>query len=121
MRFSILLFVLYRILRRAARKNRAYGNYIGSIHSVRIMIKTEKGGRGRLFLFDRRTVTSRRGSGHAYDAAIVWADAGTAFRVMSSRSDEAAFLAAAAGKMKLDGMAFFAQWFNDGVKIAMPG
>lgn len=23
------------------------------------------------------------------------------------------------GKMKIDGMAYFAQWFNDGVKIAM--
>jgi hypothetical protein len=38
---------------------------------------------------------------------------------MSSMSDETSFLAAAEGKMKLDGMAFFAQWFNDGVKLAM--
>ena len=42
-----------------------------------------------------------------------------AFKVMASQSDEEQFKAAAAGKMKLDGMAFFAQWFNDGVKLVM--
>ncbi|PKL35698.1 MAG: hypothetical protein CVV44_19395 [Spirochaetae bacterium HGW-Spirochaetae-1] len=119
MRFSILLFILSRILKRAAKKKQAYRNYVGNIHKVRIMIKTGKGKQGRLFIFDRGTVSSLRGAGHPYDAAIVWSDAGTAFRVMSSMSDEAVFLAAAAGKMKLDGMAFFAQWFNDGVKLAM--
>ena len=38
---------------------------------------------------------------------------------MASKSDEEQFKAAAAGQMKLDGMAFFAQWFNDGVKLVM--
>ncbi len=119
MRFSLLLFILSLMLKRAAAKNRAYRNYIGNIHGVRIMIRTADGRRGRLFTFDRGRVSSRGGGGHGCDAAIVWSDAATAFRVMSSMSDEATFLAAAEGKMKLDGMAFFAQWFNDGVKIAM--
>lgn len=119
MRFSLLLFILYHILKRSAKKKRAYKNYIGTIHQVRIMIKTADGKRGRLFVFDQGKVSSRGGSKHAYDAAIVWSDAKTAFKVMSSMSDEASFLAAAEGKMKLDGMSFFAQWFNDGVKLAM--
>jgi len=38
---------------------------------------------------------------------------------MASQSDSEQFNAAAAGRMKLDGMAFFAQWFNDGVKLVM--
>jgi hypothetical protein len=38
---------------------------------------------------------------------------------MASQSDAEQFKAAAAGKMKLDGMAFFAQWFNDGTKLVM--
>ncbi len=119
MRFSFLLYVVYRILKRAAKKNGAYKSYIGNIHQVKIMIKTADCKRGRLFIFDRGKISSRRGGKLDYDAAIVWSDPGTAFKVMSSRNDEAAFLAAAEGKMKLDGMAFFAQWFNDGVKLVM--
>jgi hypothetical protein len=121
MRFTLLLFFLFHILKRAAKKKPAYKKYIGTINQVRIMIKTGDGKWGRLFVFDQGKISSRSGSEHACDAAIVWSDAKTAFKVMSSMSDEALFLAAAEGKMKLDGMAFFAQWFNDGVKIAMQG
>lgn len=119
MRFSALLFILYQILKWAAKNKPAYRSYIGSIHKVRIMIKTADGSHGRLFIFDRGEVSSLSGANHPYDAAIVWADANTGFKVMSSKSDAEQFKAAAAGKMKLDGMAFFAQWFNDGVKLVM--
>ncbi len=119
MRFSALLFILYQILKRAAKMKPAYRSYIGSIHQVKIMIKTADGKRGRLFIFDKGTVSSRSGANHPYDAAIVWSDAETGFKVMSSQSDSEQFKAAAEGKMKLDGMAFFAQWFNDGVKLVM--
>ena len=119
MRFTLLLFVLHRILKWASKNKPAYRNYIGSIHQVNIMIKTADGKRGRLFIFDRGTVRTRSGARHPYDAAIVWSDAKTGFRVMASKSDEEQFKAAAAGLMKLDGMAFFAQWFNDGVKLVM--
>lgn len=119
MRFTALLFILYHILKRAAKKNGAYRSYIGAIHNVRVMIKTGDGKRGRVFIFDRGALSSRSGAKHPYDVAIVWADAGTGFRVMASQSDEEQFKAAAEGKMKIDGMAFFAQWFNDGVKLVM--
>jgi hypothetical protein len=119
MRFSALLFILSQILKWAAKLKPAYRNYIGSIHQVKIMIKTADGKRGRLFIFDKGTVSSKGGANHPYDAAIVWSDASTGFKVMASQSDEKQFYAAAEGKMKLDGMAFFAQWFNDGVKLVM--
>jgi len=119
MRFTLLLFVLYKILKWASKHNPAFRNYIGSIHQVKIMIKTADGKRGRLFIFDRGSVFTKSGARHPYDGAIVWSDAATGFRVMASKSDEEQFKAAAAGKMKLDGMAFFAQWFNDGVKLVM--
>src|SRR5512137_612844 len=105
MRFSILLFFLYQILRWASKHNAAYRNFIGSIHGVKLMIKTADGKHGRLFIFDRGTVSSRSGAKQQYDAAIVWSDAKTGFSVMASKSDEEQFKAAAAGKMKLDGMA----------------
>lgn len=119
MKFSLLLLALHGVLKWASMRNTAFKNYISTIHRVRIMIKTADGEYGRLFIFDRGKVTTEGGAHHPYDAAIVWADADTGFRVMSSQSAEEQFKAAAAGKMKLDGMAFFAQWFNDGVKLAM--
>ena len=76
-------------------------------------------GQGGSIRSSEGTVSSRSGANHPYDAAIVWSDASTGFKVMASKSDEEQFKAAAAGKMKLDGMAFFAQWFNDGVKLVM--
>lgn len=119
MRFTSLLFILYQVLKWASKRNPAFKSYIGSIHQVKIMIKTADGKRGRLFIFDQGRVLTCSGANHGYDAAIVWSDAETGFKVMASKSDEAQFQAAADGKMKLDGMAFFAQWFNDGVKMVM--
>jgi putative sterol carrier protein len=119
MRFSVLLFLLYQILKWAAKIKPAYRSYLGSIHEVKIMIKTADGKHGRLFIFDQGTVSSKSGANHPYDVAIVWSDAATGFKVMASKSDTEQFKAAAAGKMKLDGQAFFAQWFNDGVKLVM--
>ncbi len=119
MRFTILLFMLHKVLQWASKRKPAYRNYIGSIHQVKIMIKTADGKRGRLFIFDQGKVLTRGGANHPYDAAIVWADAKTGYRVMASKSDGEQFKAAAAGLMKLDGMAFYAQWFNDGVKLVM--
>jgi hypothetical protein len=119
MRFTVLLFMLHKILKWASKRNIAYRNYIGSIHQVKIMIKTADGRRGRLFIFDRGKVLTRSGANHPFDTAIVWSDARTGFKVMASQSDEEQFKSAAAGKMKIDGMAFFAQWFNDGVKLVM--
>ncbi len=117
MRFSLLLFILYFLLRKAAKDNKVFRRYIGNIHNLRIMIKTTDGKRGRLYIFDAGTVHSLRGANHAYDAAIIWSDAFTGYKVMLSQSDEEQFKAAAAGKMKIDGMAYFAQWFNEAVKL----
>lgn len=84
---------------------------------LRILIKTADGKRGRLFIFDKGKVSSLRGADQRCDAALVWADPATAFRMMSKGSDEATFMAAANGKLKVEGMGYFIRWFNDGVKI----
>jgi hypothetical protein len=36
---------------------------------------------------------------------------------MASGSDEESFKAAAQGKLKVEGMAYFAQWFTEAVKL----
>jgi hypothetical protein len=118
MKLSFLLFVLYLKLKRAAKTNKLFQNYIGTIQ-LRFLIKTADGKWGRLFVFDKGKVSSHNGANHKNDAALVWADPNTAFKVMISGSDEASFLAAANGKLKVEGMAYYVQWFNDAVKIIM--
>lgn len=118
MKLSLLLFILQLKLKKAAKANKTFRSHIGTV-KLRICIKTADGKRGRTFIFDRGNVSSLRGASGACDAALVWSDAATAFRVMASGSDEQSFLAAAHGKMKIEGMAFYIQWFTEGVKLAM--
>lgn len=118
MRLSLLLFLLSIQLKAAARKNRAFKSYIGNIR-LKILITTGDRSSGRLFVFDRGRVRSLKGADHEFDAALVWSDSGTAFKVMLRGTDEAVFKAAAAGKVRVQGMSYFIQWFNDAVKLAM--
>ncbi|MDI6726416.1 MAG: hypothetical protein QMD32_05590 [Smithellaceae bacterium] len=118
MRLSLLLLALDVKLRRAAKVNKAFRNYIGIV-KLRILIKTSDGKYGRLFVFDRGKFSSERAASQPFDAALVWADPRIAFKVMTSGRDEATFLAAADGKLKVEGMAYYIQWFNEAVKLAL--
>jgi hypothetical protein len=118
MRLSLLLFILSLKLKASAKTNQAFKNYIGAI-KLRILIKTRDSRWGRLFVFDQGRITSKSGANHACDAALVWSDSGTAFSVMLKGTDEASFRAAADGKLTVEGMSYFIQWFNDAVKIIM--
>lgn len=118
MQLWILLGILYLKLKAASKTNKAFQSYIGTIQ-LKILIKTANGRWGRLFVFDRGTVSTQGGAGHPCDAALVWSDPATAFRVMASGSDEATFQAAADGKLRVEGMAYYIQWFNDAVKLIM--
>ncbi len=118
MKLSFLLFVLFLKLSRAARTHTAFKNYIGTVQ-LRILIKTADNRWGRVFIFDQGRVNSKSGANHPFDAALVWSDPNTAFKVMLTGTDEATFAAAAAGKVKVEGMAYYIQWFNDAVKLIM--
>jgi hypothetical protein len=118
MKLRLLLFILYQKLKKAAKKNAAYRSFLGNMQ-VKIMIKTADGKHGRLFIFDKGKLSTLTGGIHPYDAALVWSDSKTAFKVLSSGSDEQTFRAAADGKFKIDGMAAYVQWFTDGVKLVM--
>jgi hypothetical protein len=118
MKLRLLLFILYQKLKKAAQKDSAYRSFLGFM-KVKIMIKTADGKHGRLFIFDRGKLSTLAGGMHNYDAALIWSDPNTAFKVLSSGSDELTFLAAAKGDLKIDGMAAYVQWFTDGVKLVM--
>lgn len=118
MKFALLLFVLFRKIKKAATANSTYRRYIRTMQT-RILIKTADGKRARLYVFNRGKVTSRRGDQPDYAAALIWRDSATGFRVMTSGSDEESFKAAAQGSMKIEGQPFFIQWFIDGVKMIL--
>ena len=64
MKFSALLLALHFILKNAARKNEAFRRYIRNT-STRILIKTEDGKRGRMFVSrpsSRSVLTTRTGA-----------------------------------------------------------
>ena len=118
MKFSILLFALYYILKFASLTNKAFRKYIGYMHA-KILIKTEDGKRARMFIFDKGKLSTVSGDRTDYDVALVWKDAATGFSVLTSKSPEASFNAAAEGKLKVLGMSLYAQWFEDGVKLVL--
>ena len=119
MRFSLLLYGLYLKLKAAARKNPVFQKYVSGVR-LKVLIKTADGKQGRLFIFDRGKILSRGGAGASdFDVAIVWSDAATGYKVMLSASDEESFKAAAQGKLRVEGMAYYAQWFTEGVKLAV--
>jgi hypothetical protein len=119
MRFSMLLLILSLKLRKAARSHPTFKRYISTMQA-RILIKTADGRRGRLFIFDQGNLSSLKGGRHqTFDVALVWAEPSTAYKVMVSGSDEESFKAAAAGKLKVEGIAYYAQWFTEGVKLIL--
>ena len=118
MKFSALLFILYNVLKIASFTNSAFKKYIAKV-SAKILIKTEDGERARMFIFDKGKLSSIPGDQKKFDVALVWKDAETGFKVMSSKKKDASFNAAAEGKLKVLGMSVYAQWFEDGIKLVM--
>jgi hypothetical protein len=118
MRFSLLLFALSVILKVASIINRAFKRYIRKI-SAKILIKTADGQVARMFIFDKGKITSLTGDQEVFDVALVWKDVATGFSVMTSKKKDASFNAAAQGKLRVEGMSVYAQWFEDGIKLVL--
>ena len=118
MKFSILLFALSKIVWIAALTNKAFKHYIRNTNA-KILIKTEDGQRARTLIFNKGKVSSEPGDSKDFDVALVWKDAATGFSVMTNKSPDASFNAAADGKLKVEGMSIYAQWFEDGVMLVL--
>jgi hypothetical protein len=118
MKFSLLLLALSWILRYAAKRNKAFQKYISNA-VVRILIKTADAKHARLFIFKKGDISSVPGDCTNFDVALVWKDAKTGFSVMTDKSKDASFNAAAEGKLRVEGMSVYAQWFEDGMKLVM--
>ena len=118
MRFTLLLYALGQILKIASITSKPFKRHIGKT-AARILIKTADGRRARLFIFDKGAVTSLAGNHDRFDAALIFENAPTGFAVMTSKKTDASFNAAAQGKLKIEGMALYAQWFEDATKLIL--
>ncbi len=118
MKFTLLLFALGQILKVASITNKNFKRYIRKV-DARILIKTRNGERARLYIFNKGKVSSVAGNHDVYDAALIFKDAAAGFKVLTSKKKDASFNAAAEGNLTVEGMSFFAQWFEDGTKLIL--
>ena len=103
MRFSLLLFILMRKIKRAVKKYPELKDKVKE-KNFTIVIKTDNGKRGRFFSFSDGTVIS--GSvkkAPSSDVSLVWRDADIGFKVMVVQKDEAFMKAIQKGALKIQG------------------
>ncbi|MBN1534109.1 MAG: SCP2 sterol-binding domain-containing protein [Spirochaetes bacterium] len=118
MKFSLLLFILSRKLKKAARKHPSFRDRLKE-KDFTICIRTKDGAKARSFTFGNGAVTSVGSVAPNPAVSLVWEDAATAFAVMSKGSNEATMKALSEGKLKIEGDANFALWFSETVKQMM--
>jgi len=120
LKFRLLLFILGRKLKRAAKRNNAFRNYIKG-KCVRIVMKTADGSRGKAFIIRDGAVSTSSKDISTADAALVWCDGDTAFSVLSSGDDEAIIAAMTEKKLQSEGDYREFIWFLTGLgKLAAP-
>ncbi len=112
MKFTLLLFILYRKLKGASKKNPEFKEYIKK-EKTKVLIKTADGKRGRLFIFDNGKFSSVPGGDQKqFDVAMVWKDANTAFKIMASEDLNKSMDALFEGKLVFEGDDKQALWFT---------
>ncbi len=117
MGLTLMLYLLSLKLAWATRHNAAFAEKAGA-RDFSLLIRTQDGRVGRLFVFCGGRLFSCRGAAHRADLAMVWKDAGVAVRTLA-RGDGAALPAALArGDLLLEGNGSIAPWFGDLVRLA---
>jgi hypothetical protein len=119
MKFTFLLFILYLKLKKAAKKDPEFQEYIKK-EKTKVLIKTADGKRGRMFIFDNGKFSSVPGADQkGFDVAMVWKDANTAFKVMASEDLNESSEAAYDGRVVFEGDANQALWFTGATTFIM--
>ena len=118
MKFQFLLFVLYKKLTKAARKDSRFKDFIKS-KQLKFTIKTSGDGKGRQYIFNNGHITSTSRIVEQDDAAMVWCDPATAFKVMTSKSDEASVAALTEKKLQVEGNFKEFMWFSRALDVML--
>lgn len=119
MKLNLLFLILYAKLKLSARNNSRFIKFIKD-KRLQLVIKTADGKSNRLFNFSNGKITSRSGSSsNASDFIMVWSDADTAFKTMSSSNEEAALAALTEKKLQVEGSLKEFMWFSRALDIMM--
>jgi len=118
MKFSMLLYVLMKKLKSAAKKRPDFKKKLME-KNYTLVIRTEDAKRARFFTFNNGDVISGRGDRAGADISLVWKDAPTGFRVMASGKNKAFMAALQDGSLKLQGDANLALAFTGAVQEMM--
>jgi hypothetical protein len=115
MKFSLLLWILGRKLKAAAKKSAEFKNRVKE-QNITVQIKTADNSRGRYYVLKDGEIESIKGIAPQSDVALVWSDPATGFTVMKSESQEVKMKALTEGKLKLEGDGGKALWFTETIK-----
>ena len=118
MKFSLLLFILYRKLIKAAKSDPMFKKFIKE-KKLDVAVKTADGSKGRVYVFDHGKIRSINGGQRAFDTAMVWSDANTGFEIMSSSNEEASVAALTEKKLQIEGDFKEFMWFSRALDIMM--
>ena len=118
MKFTLLLYVLSVKLKRAAKKNARFMKFIRD-KNLKLGIRTADGKSGRQYTFSKGKILSGSGLPEAPDFVMVWSDADTAFKTMSSTNEEAAVAALTEKKLQVEGDLKEFMWFSRAIDIMM--
>ncbi len=117
-KFRLLLFILTIKLKLAARNNDRFTAFIRN-KSLRMGIRTADSSSGREYMFLNGKITTRSGSLKDTDFEMVWSDAATAFKVMSSSNEEASVAALTEKKLQVEGNLKEFMWFSRAMDIML--
>ena len=116
--FKLLLFIISKKLEGAAKKNPAFKEFIKD-KQLKAHIKTADNKSGRLYIFDSGKISSRSGIHNDADFSMVWRDAATGFKTMSSTNEEAAVAELTEQGLIIEGNFKGFAWFSRSLDIMM--
>jgi hypothetical protein len=102
MKFSLLLYGFYILLRFTSWKFTSFRNHISKL-DFSMVIRTADGKRARRYSSMGGTISSSRGSNPAPDFSLLWKDAASGYRSMRTMKPGALMKAVQDGSLKLEG------------------
>ncbi len=111
MKLSVLLFGLSLKMKMANKRNPLFQHRL-SRRTGSILIRTADSSAGRLFVFSKGHIFTQSQTSGSADVQMVWKDADTAFKTMTSNDPQALFRALDNGDVEMLGDLSVAQWFS---------
>jgi len=115
MKLTLLLFALSLKLSNASRHNQLLRTRLQA-RTASVWIQTDDHRVGRLFVFSKGQIFTKAGGQGEADVKMIWEDADSAFKAMTSSDPQAIPHALECGHLRLEGDKSVAQWFGSLIK-----